>query len=58
VLGSSISHEEESFSAKLGRQKEYPVYTRPQDFKGQRVPDILISGDHKKIDIWKQDNIR
>ncbi len=58
VLGSSISHEEESFSVKLGRQKEYPVYTRPQEFRGQRVPDILISGDHKKIDIWKTDNIR
>lgn len=58
VLGSSISHEEESFSMKLDRQKEYPVYTRPQDFKGQRVPDILISGDHKKIDIWKKNNTR
>jgi tRNA (guanine37-N1)-methyltransferase len=43
---------------KLDRQKEYPVYTRPQDFKGQRVPDILISGDHKKIDIWKKNNTR
>ena len=58
VLGSSISHEEESFSTKLDRQKEYPVYTRPQDFRGHRVPDILISGDHKKIDIWKKNNIR
>lgn len=43
VLGSTISHEEESFSAKLGRQKEYPVYTRPRDFKGLSVPDILVS---------------
>ena len=58
VLGSSISHEEESFSPKLDRQKEYPVYTRPQDFRGLKVPDILVSGDHKKIDIWKKDNLR
>lgn len=58
VLGSSISHEEESFSVKLDRQKEYPVYTRPQDFRGHRVPDILISGDHKKINTWKKDNLR
>lgn len=58
VLGNSISHEEESFSKKLDRQKEYPVYTRPQDFRGHKVPDILISGDHKKIDIWKKDNLR
>jgi tRNA (guanine37-N1)-methyltransferase len=58
VLGSSISQEEESFSPKLDRQKEYPVYTRPQDFRGLKVPDILVSGDHKKIDIWKKDNLR
>jgi tRNA (guanine37-N1)-methyltransferase len=43
---------------KLDRQKEYPVYTRPQDFRGHRVPDILISGDHKKINTWKKDNLR
>jgi tRNA (guanine37-N1)-methyltransferase len=58
VLWSSISHEEESFSKKLDRQKEYPVYTRPQDFRGKKVPDILTSGNHKKIDIWKKDNLR
>lgn len=32
VLGNTLSHEEESFSEKLGRQKEYPVYTRPREF--------------------------
>jgi tRNA (guanine37-N1)-methyltransferase len=58
VLGNSISHEEESFSKKLDRQKEYPIYTRPQDFRGHRVPDILISGDHKKIEAWKHTNLR
>lgn len=58
VLGSSISHEEESFSSKLDRQKEYPVYTRPQDFRGMKVPEVLTSWNHKKIEDWKQNNLR
>jgi len=58
VLGSSISHEEESFSKKLGRQKEYPVYTRPQSFEWHDVPPVLTSGNHKLIEIWKHDNLR
>jgi len=58
VLGSSISHEEESFSLKLDRQKEYPVYTRPRDFQWLSVPDILLSWDHKKIQQWKNNNLR
>ena len=35
------------------RLLEYPQYTRPEEFKGKKVPDILLSGDHKKIEIWK-----
>jgi len=58
VLWSSISHEEESFSLKLGRQKEYPVYTRPREFNGHKVPDILCSGNHKEIENWKKNNLR
>lgn len=58
VLGSSISHEEESFTEKLGRQKEYPVYTRPASFEWHDVPPVLISGNHKLIEIWKHDNLR
>lgn len=58
ALGSSISLEEESFSKKLDRQKEYPVYTRPQDFRWHIVPDILVSGNHKKIEQWKYNNLR
>ena len=58
ALWSSISHEEESFSVKLARQKEYPVYTRPADFRNHKVPDILISGNHKKIEEWKNNNLR
>lgn len=40
----------ESFSESL---LEYPQYTRPEDFKGWRVPKILLSGDHKKIEEWR-----
>ena len=33
---------------------EYPQYTRPRVFKGFKVPDVLLSGDHSKIDIWRR----
>lgn len=50
------SYLEESFSNHL---LDYPVYTKPQDFRGFKVPDILLSGDHKKIDAWrKQEQIK
>ena len=58
VLWNSISHEEESFGKKLGRQKEYPVYTRPQSFQWYDVPQVLTSGNHKLIELWKNDNLR
>jgi tRNA (guanine37-N1)-methyltransferase len=32
-----------------------PVYTRPEEFRGWKVPDVLLSGDHKKIDNWRHD---
>lgn len=57
VLWNIKSLEEESFSQKFNRQKEYPVYTRPKIFKWLEVPDVLISGNHKKIEIWKQKNL-
>jgi len=58
VLGNPESLEEESFSKKLGRQKEYPVYTRPEEFKGEKVPSVLLSGNHAKIEKWKQNNLK
>lgn len=58
VLGNSLSHEEESFSIKLDRQKEYPVYTRPQIFQWREVPDILLSGNHQEIELWKKNNLK
>lgn len=50
VLGNAESAESESFSRPL---LEYPQYTRPQEFRGHRVPDILLSGDHAAIDQWR-----
>lgn len=50
VLGSEESTEEESFSNGL---LEYPQYTRPQTFEGLSVPDVLVSGNHQKIDAWR-----
>ncbi len=57
VLGREESHQEESFSKALKRKKEYPHYTRPAIFKGMKVPDVLISGHHKKIAKWRQSKI-
>ncbi len=50
VLGSAASLEEESFNHNL---LEYPQYTRPVEWAGKKVPDVLQSGDHKKIDMWR-----
>ncbi len=57
VLSNNDSLVEESFCEKFGRQKEYPLYTRPQEFRGIKVPDVLISGNHKDIAQWKQNNL-
>ena len=51
VLGDSESIVEESFT---GGVLEYPQYTRPRDFKGFKVPDVLVSGDPKKIRAWQK----
>lgn len=57
VINSEISHEEESFSIKLNRQKEYPQYTVPKEFSWLYVPDVLTSGDYKAINDWKMNNL-
>jgi tRNA (guanine37-N1)-methyltransferase len=51
VLGDPESVVEESFTGEL---LEYPQYTRPRDYQGFRVPEILVSGDHKKIRDWQK----
>jgi tRNA (guanine37-N1)-methyltransferase len=48
------SGELESFSAALGGGLEYPHYTRPPDFRGWTVPDVLLSGDHARIEEWRR----
>jgi tRNA (guanine37-N1)-methyltransferase len=48
----------ESFSAALGGGLEFPHYTRPADFRGWRVPDVLLSGDHARIEAWRLDRSR
>lgn len=50
VLGSEESVKDESFSDYL---LEQPQYTRPVEYEGLKVPDILVSGDHKKVDEWR-----
>ena len=52
------SGELESFSAELGGALEYPHYTRPPEFRGWTVPDVLLSGDHAKIDTWRKEHVR
>ena len=52
VLGSAASGEEESITSGL---LEYPQWTRPPDFRGWRVPDVLISGDHGAVDRWRRE---
>ena len=51
VMGSQASGTEESFEAGL---LEYPQYTRPQDFEGRGIPDVLVSGDHAKVKAWRR----
>ena len=47
-----------SFSAALAGRLEYPHYTRPADFRGWRVPDVLLSGDHGLVDRWRKEHVR
>jgi tRNA (guanine37-N1)-methyltransferase len=51
VMGAEASGAEESFTGGL---LEYPHYTRPQDWEGRPIPDILISGDHAKVAAWRR----
>jgi len=55
ALGSEESGVEESFSAALEGGLEYPHYTRPAEFRGWRVPEILLSGDHARIEQWRRE---
>ncbi|RHB51155.1 tRNA (guanosine(37)-N1)-methyltransferase TrmD [Exiguobacterium sp. AM39-5BH] len=52
VLGDQASHEDDSFSTGL---LEHPHYTRPADFRGLKVPDVLLSGNHANIETWRRE---
>jgi tRNA (guanine37-N1)-methyltransferase len=58
ALGSEASGLEESFSAELEGGLEYPHYTRPAEFREWRVPEVLLSGDHARIDEWRREQSR
>ncbi len=49
VLGNPESLSEESFNSPSKGEAEYPQYTRPEEYRGWKVPEVLLSGDHKKI---------
>jgi tRNA (guanine37-N1)-methyltransferase len=51
VMGKEASGAEESFEAGL---LEYPQYTRPQEFEGRAIPEVLVSGDHAKVKAWRR----
>jgi tRNA (guanine37-N1)-methyltransferase len=52
------SGELESFSAELEGRLEYPHYTRPAEFRGWQVPDVLLSGDHARVERWRREHVR
>lgn len=54
ALGHEQSAVEESFGSALGGLPEYPHYTRPAEFRGWRVPDVLLSGHHAEIERWRR----
>jgi tRNA (guanine37-N1)-methyltransferase len=55
VVGEPASIERESFEDGL---LDHPHYTRPADFRGYRVPDVLLSGDHAAIERWRREEAR
>ncbi|HHO56212.1 MAG TPA: tRNA (guanosine(37)-N1)-methyltransferase TrmD [Trueperaceae bacterium] len=55
VIGDVNSHQQDSFSSGI---LDYPSYTRPEEYKGLKVPDILLSGHHAKIAAWRQEQAK
>jgi tRNA (guanine37-N1)-methyltransferase len=58
VLGDDHSAIEESYSEALEGAPEYPHYTRPADWRGWAVPDVLLSGHHARVDEWRREQSR
>jgi len=55
VLGNADSIVEESFSTDSNGLLEHPQYTRPADFRGKTVPEVLLSGNHARVEEWRKD---
>ena len=58
ALGDADSAVEESYSAALEGAPEYPHYTRPADYRGWTVPEVLLSGDHARVREWRREQAR
>jgi tRNA (guanine37-N1)-methyltransferase len=58
ALGDERSAAEESFSVALEGDPEYPHYTRPAEYRGWRVPEVLLSGHHERIAQWRRERSR
>jgi tRNA (guanine37-N1)-methyltransferase len=58
VISNPESVVSESHSEELGGGVEYPQYTRPADFRGWTVPDVLLSGNHGEIELWRARNVQ
>lgn len=58
VLGKEGSHQFDSFSKAFDGKREYPQYTKPADFRGMQVPDVLLSGNHAEIEKWRKRHLR
>ena len=58
ALGHERSAVEESFSQVLEGAPEYPHYTRPAEYRGWGVPDVLLSGDHERVRLWRAEQSR
>jgi tRNA (guanine37-N1)-methyltransferase len=58
VLGKDESALEESFSPALGGAPEYPHYTRPAEWRGWQVPEVLLSGHHERVREWRREQSR
>ena len=58
ALGDAESAVEESFSEALGGAPEYPHYTRPPNYRGWEVPEVLVSGDHERVRAWRLEQSR
>jgi tRNA (guanine37-N1)-methyltransferase len=58
ALGDAESAIEESYSAALQGAPEYPHYTRPAEYRGWQVPEVLLSGDHARVREWRQEQSR